>query len=138
MAIATSNIFSESILLLEWVIFCLLIVNWYFARKRNIKVHMRLIISLFTVETIFNLYMLSRILTFNSSQQQNSLMIIHGSLGFLAYLLILYTILFMTEKIPQSLVFFTKDNRIWLMRFTTLVWMFFTISGTIVYITIYL
>lgn len=138
MAIATSNLFSESILILEWVIFCLLIVNWYFARKRNIKVHMRLIISLFTVETFFNLYMLSKILTFNSAQQVTLLMIIHGSLGFFAYLLILYTILFMTEKLPKFLVFFTKDNRIWLMRFTTLVWMFFTISGTIVYSTIYL
>lgn len=135
---SSSNIFSDSILILQWVIFFALFGDWFVARKRNIKVHKKLILTLFIVQTVFNLYMLSRILT--QQVHISALIIIHGTLGFFAYLLILYTILFMMKKLPESLrfKFITLDNRIWLMRLAMVVWMFFTISGTLVYASIYL
>ena len=132
---SSSNIISDSILILQWVIFLALLGDWFVARRRDIKTHRRIILTLFTIQTLFNLYMLTRILTIHKLSLLN---IIHGTLGSIAYLLILYTILFMTRKLPESLRFFNKDNRIWLMRSAMVIWMFFTISGTLVYASIYL
>lgn len=129
-----ANIISDSILVLQWVIFLLLIVNYFIAHKRDIKTHQRLVLSLFAVETLFNLYMLSRVFVVKIVP----ILILHATLGFCAYILIVYTILYMTEKLPESLRFVPNEKRIWLMRTTTVVWMFFTVSGTIVYITLYL
>ena len=129
-----SSIVSDTILLAQWIIFIILFLNWYVARKRDIKTHKRIILTLFTVQTLFNIYMLSRII----SIEIQPILILHGTLGFLAYLLILYTVLFMTEHLPESLKFFTKENRIWLMRTTSIIWMLFTFSGTLVFYTIYL
>ena len=132
---SSSNIISDSILILQWVIFLALLGDWFVARRRDIKTHRRIILTLFTIQTLFNLYMLTRIFTLH---KLSLLIIIHGTLGSFAYLLILYTILFMTRKLPESLRFFNKDNRIWLMRSAMVIWMFFTISGTLVYASIYL
>ena len=131
---SNSNIFSDSVLVLQWIIFIILLFDWYVAHKRDIKNHKRIILTLFVIQTIFNLYMVLRIFSITIKP----LLIIHGTLGFFAYLLILYTILYMTKKLPESLRFVPKEKRIWLMRTTMVVWLFFTISGTIVYITLYL
>lgn len=136
LSLLNPNLFSDSVLILQWVIFVLLLFNYYVAHQRNIKIHERLVISLFVVETLFNLYMLTRFFTLLNNIPV--IVIIHATLGFFAYVLILYTILYMTEILPDSLRFVPQENRIWLMRAALLFWLFFTVSGTIVYITLYL
>ena len=136
LSLINPNLISDSVLILQWVIFLLLLFTYYLANKRDIKTHERLVISLFVVETLFNLYMLTRFFTLLNNLPV--IVIIHATLGFFAYLLILYTILYMTEILPNSLRFMPQEKRIWLMRTALVVWLFFTFSGTIVYIALYL
>jgi uncharacterized membrane protein YozB (DUF420 family) len=131
---SNSNILSDGVLVSQWVIFILLLVDWYIARKRDIINHKRLVISLFVLQTAFNLFMLIRFFSIDL----DIIIIFHGLAGLFAYLLIAYTILYMTEKLPEKLRFVPKKRRTLLMKITTIFWLFFTISGTSVYFLIYL
>ena len=128
-----SNMLSDLVLIFQWVIFTVLLIDWYIARKRDIKNHKRIILTLFSIQTVFNLYMLFRA----TGIQLQGIVLIHSVIGFFAYLLILYTVLYMTKKLPESLRFVPKERRTLLMQLTTVFWLFFTISGSLVYLTLY-
>lgn len=126
------ELLSDLVLLVQWVVFLGLLYSWFLARKKNFTLHKQLITALFTIQVLTSLYMVYRLFQLDIQP----ILLIHGLFGFVAFLVILYTILFMHRKLPSSLEI-PKVRQKLLMQVAAVLWLVLTFSGSFVFVTLY-
>ena len=120
------QIFAEYMLIVEIVIFVLIGLSWWFADQNKIRNHKSVITYLLLGQTVLTSFMILRFITSEYARQ----FLIHALFGLFVYLLILYTYLLMTNKMPKPLAI-PKKYRKNLMQITAILWATTVLLGMI-------
>ncbi len=130
---ATIPMISLFVLSIQWLVFLIVAIGIYFAVKKNFSVHQKLLTSAAIVQIVFIAIMIT---VFLSRSGYPSIVYIHMIGGTLVALLVIYTVLSMNGLLPAKYIF-PKDKQKLLMRITAFFWLFFVLSGSLVFTLTY-
>lgn len=130
---ATISSMTYAILFIQWVILLLVLVGVYFAVKKNFSTHQNIMTFSAIIQILLIVLM---IIKFFSGVTYPAIIYVHVALGSIIALVILYTLLVMNKKLPNSLNISESRQKL-LMRVTAIFWIIMIVAGTTVFYVIY-
>lgn len=130
---ATITTFTYAILSVEMILLILVLIGVYFATQKKFSTHQKIM----TTAAIIQILMVPvMIIKFFSGTNYPIIIYFHMTLGTIIALVILYTILVMNKKIPNTLNI-KEENQKLLMRITAVLWIIMIFAGSTVFYLIY-